>query len=489
MSLIGTLEQFSLPTVLQRIERHEKTGLLVLKNPDSQWIEFYLHEGRLLCIGPVRTRASLGVRLLQDGVISPVVLREASLVLGNTDASESVVARTLMDLNYVSREELRSWAINKVLDVLNVVLTWQTGDMYFEENTLPPTDRLLVSMTVSSLLRNVSPSSSPTSLSGPLAPPTPSVPPTPPLSQPLATLYADHGAMAPSTPAPDLSHMPTLMDAAQFTDDPSGSSFSASSLLSPFPSPADESFASIRADDMSNASTSSFASEQEDDVAFPALFSDADDAGSSPLPASLQPVPVMQPVPPKRIDISFMQPDMQLVPADLSAFRDQNPPVQLTPDQWQILTLIDGRNTLQMICQLLGAPAEIVCNVAGELIAEGLVHVTMPGTHQVLEMSPMARELNASGMSNGYVAPGYPSAAASPWSASLTVVPTTPDVPLSLSPAGPIPTESQWGNGENGATFIPGHGWVMNPSSGQPFQPNNSQVSPGGLYAPSGVGY
>ena len=518
MSLIGTLEQFSLSTVLQRIERHEKTGLLVLKNPDSQWIEFYLHEGRLLCIGPVRTHASLGVRLLQDGVISHTVLREASLVLGNTDANESLMARTLMELNYVSREELRSWAIQKVVDVLKVVLGWPEGEMYFEEGTLPPADRLLVSMSVSSLLASSSPISSPapqrpaspTSRAStrplePLAPPAPAapaIPATPAVSQPLATLYPDRESMAPSTPSPDFSRMPTLMDASQFIDD---TTFSASSLLSPFPavepfvpktealSPAAESFASGFADDQLAFSDSPFASGQGEDVSFPTLFSDADDAGPSSAPASSLPVPVMQPVPPKRIDISFMQPDMQLVPADLSAYRDQNPHVQLTPDQWRILTLIDGRNSLQMICQMLGAPAEIVCNVAGELIAEGLVHVTMPGSHQVLEMSPMVREMNASGMGNGYMAPGYSSAAASPWSVSLPVVPTPPmDAPQALSPtmAGPIPTESQWGNGENGATFIPGHGWVMNPPPvQQPFQSNGPQGMPGGMYAPSGVGY
>ncbi len=496
MSLIGTLEQFSLSTVLQRIERHEKTGLLVLKNQDSQWIEFYLHEGRLLCIGPVRTHASLGVRLLQDGVISSVVLRETALVLGNTDANEALMARTLMELNYVSREELRSWVIQKVVDVLNVVLAWPTGEMYFEENTLPPIDRLLVSMSVSSLLASSSPVATSDSAAS-LTPRSTRVlepldPPASPVSQPLVTVYPDRESMAPSTPAPDLSHIPTLMDAAQFADN---SSFSASSLLSPLPVaepfvptteslvPTAEPFTPMFADAHSASPVSPFANMQDDASFFPSLFSDADAAGSSPLPVSPRPVPVMQPVPPKRIDISFMQPDMQLVPADLSAFRDQNPQVQLTPDQWRLLTLIDGRNSLQMICQLLGAPAEIVCNVAGELIAEGLVHVTMPGSHQVLEMSPIVRELNASGMGNGYVAPGYTSAAASPWSASLPSVNAPPDVPQSLSPMSPISTESQWGNGENGATFIPGHGWVMNPSPVQPFQPNSSQV--GGVYAPS----
>ncbi len=486
MSLIGTLEQFSVSTVLQRVERHEKTGLLVLKNQDSQWIEFYLHEGRLLCVGPVRTNASLGERLLQDGVISPMVLRETLLVLGDVNPVESLMARTLMELHYVSREELRSWAIRKAADVLDVVLNWPAGEVYFEEDTLPPSDRLLVSMSISSLLAN----------SKSVARSLPKTPggafeaslatPPPPVSQPLTPL--GRNSEPPSTPAPDVSSMPTLMSGSQFIDD---TSFSVSSLMASFdsvesPLPTTETFVPPVADDQSASSMGPFQG-IESDAAFPSFFSDGDAVALSPTSAPLHPVPVMQPTPPVRINTSFMQPDMLLFPADLSAYRDQNPQVQLTPEQWQILALIDGRNSLQMICQLLGAPGDYVCTITGELIAEGLVYVSIPGS-QVVEVSPTVREMGASGMANGYVGPGYTSAAASPWSVSLPVVGHSPAaVPQSLSPALPVPTEAQWGNGGNGAAFIPGQGWVMNPQPMQnPFQANNFQP---GAYAPAGTVY
>ena len=491
MSLIGTLEQFSLSTVLQRVERHEKTGLLVLKNQDAQCIEFYLHEGRLLCIGPVRTNVSLGDRLQRDGVISSTVLRETLLVLGNVNPVESLMARTLMELHYVSRDELRSWAIRKAVDVLNVVLAWPAGEVYFEEDTLPPSDRLLVSMSISSLLASASPvdrslSQASILLEAPLATPTP-------ISQPLTPIYTGHGSEPPSTPTPDVASMSTLMNASQFIDD---TSFSVSSLMDSFtsvdsPLPTTEPFAPLQVYDQSAPPASPFpgfeAEVHADVAAFPSFFSDGDAVALSPTPAPLHPVRVMQPVPPRRIDISFMQPDMLLAPADLSAYRDQNPQVQLTPEQWHILTFIDGRNSLQMICQLSGASGEFVCNTAGELIAEGLAYIPISGSQQFQEVSSVARELTASGMANGYVAPGYTSAAASPWSISLPAVASPPAVPQSLSPALPVPTEAQWGNGENGVAFIPGQGWVVNPQPPQnPFQTNNYQ---NGAYAPAGTGY
>jgi hypothetical protein len=484
VSLIGTLEQFSLTTVLQRIEGHEKTGLLILKNRDAQEIEFYLHEGRLLCIGPIRTKASLGKRLLRDGVISSVVLNETLLVLGNTDPAESLMARTLMDLHYVSREELRAWAIQKAVDVLNVVLAWPSGDMYFEEDAPPPSERLLVSMSISSLLERATPVAS---TEAPFSPGLSESPAqtSPPISQPLMPFSSGPSA----TPAPDVSNMPTLMGASQFIDD---ASFSTASLLDNFTEadsalPTTEPFAPLL--DSNRLDAFPDGGIGADIAAFPSFFSDGDAIALTPTPAALHPVRVMQPEPPKRIDTSFMQPDMVLMPTDFSAYRDQNPQVQLTPEQWQILVLVDGRNSLEMICQLSNKSGEHVRNLAGELIAEGLVYVALPPAAQQMQgVSVTPQELTAPGMASGYVAPGYASATSSPWSNSLPAVPSPPAVPQPIVPPFSAPTEAQWGNGENGAAFIPGQGWVINPpqSMQNPFQGENSQYR---AYAPAGTVY
>jgi len=87
VSLIGTLEQFSLSNVLRRIEIHEKTGLLVVKQGEY-WVEFYFRNGRLLCIGPLRTQATLGERLVNDRLISPQALHEIKRSLGDAKSSE-----------------------------------------------------------------------------------------------------------------------------------------------------------------------------------------------------------------------------------------------------------------------------------------------------------------------------------------------------------------------------------------------------------------
>jgi hypothetical protein len=105
----------------------------------------------------------------------------------------------------------------------------------------------------------------------------------------------------------------------------------------------------------------------------------------------LPPQPVRNPIPPKRIDTSFMTPELVLVPVDLSTLRERNPQVQLTPDQWSLFALMDGQVPLQGLCQALNAPAEQVCMVAGELIAIGLVMPLNPPTGafgELMMMSP-----------------------------------------------------------------------------------------------------
>ena len=131
---------------------------------------------------------------------------------------------------------------------------------------------------------------------------------------------------------------------------------------------------------------------------------------------------------------------------------------------------------------------ELLCQVAGELIAEGLIYLTTPGPQpQTYELSSVSRELAASGLGNGYVAPGYAAMTAPPWSSAVPAPPVmAPDVQSQFSSPVQFETESQWGNGGNGATFVPGRGWIASPQPLQPLQPGGPLGSHSGIYAQVG---
>ncbi len=399
-----------------------KTGLLTVRL-GTHPIELYLREGRLMCIGPVRTNATLGERLLQDGVISSHSLQETLLAVGNARYSETRMALTLMDLGYVSHEDLRAWATRKATEVLQVLLTWTSGEVYFDEDATPPGDRLLVALSISTLLSAIPVSASPASSH----------------ENEQAFMGQEEPDQPPVTSVRSVPNVPTLVSASDLLsedDPPSTAVFSA------------DAFSSLRPPEHTTS-------------------------GSLVDAATIHPSVVAVPTPARRIDTSFMRPDMVLTPLDLSVARERNPQVQLTPDQWRLLTRVDGRTSLQMACMELSMTPDMVRQVAGELIAENLIQLSLPAQLQTNEFSPVSRELLSSGLNYGLSAPDYATPSAPSWSPALPSSDVLPQFASSV----PFETQSQWGNGGNNASFVPGRGWIASPQPLQPLPTNGPLAS------------
>ena len=407
MSFIGTLEQFSLSTILQKIEGEAKNGVLIIKQ-EAQWVELSFRLGQLMCIGPIRSNKTLGDRLLQAGVISQKALREVSSTPGASLQNETRTAITLIDLGYLNQDRLYVWAAQEASKVLQVLLSWTTGEIYFEEGIQPPPDRLLIALTVSSLvpLQSLVPSSQSANAS-------------------VSSMHLQEQSKlrADSSPIPDAL---TLHDPSQFYDASASSSISNSMNL-------------FVTDLVRNT-----------------------DALTSLAASISMPKRVTEPLTPKRINTVFMQPQMVLNPTDLSGIRDRNLCVQLTPEQWRLFTVADGKTTLQMACQQLVMSRELVCQVAGELVALSLVTVNLPVSGLTHDSTPFPRDLTHAGFSNSYVAQAR-------------------DGSDFFSPP-PIETHSQWGNGGTGATFVLGNGWVVASSPSQSLQSSE-------LHNASGIEY
>jgi len=398
VSFIGTLEQFSLSTILQKIEGEAKNGVLIIKQ-GAQWVELSFRQGQLMCIGPVRSNKTVGDRLFQAGVISQKALREVSSTPGASLQNETRIVITLIDLGYLNQDSLYVWAAQEATKVLRVLLSWTTGEIYFEEGLQPPPDRLLIALTVSSLvpLQSLVTSSQYANVS-------------------VSSMHLQEQSKfrAASSPIPDAL---TLHDPSQFYDASAASSISNSMNSS-------EEFVT---DAVRNT-----------------------DALTSPAAPISMPKRLTEPLTPKRINTAFMQPQMVLIPTDLSGLRDRNMRVQLTPEQWRLFTVADGKTSLQTVCQQLVMSRELVCQVAGELVALSLVTVSLPVSGLTHDSTPFPQNLTHAGFSNSYVTQAHGSG-------------------NFFSPP-PVETHSQWGNGGTGATFVLGNGWVVASSPSLPSQ-------------------
>lgn len=427
MSFIGTLDQLDLSLVLQRIEENDKTGLLVVRQ-DERAVELSFRHGQLLCIGPVKPGVSLGKRLLQAGIISPEALQEVSSALGADLNGETGMALALIDLGYINQESLYRWAMMEASQVLEVLLSWADGELHFHEEQQPPTDRLLIALSVASLLTLLTPRETPqpASLSGSFPPVQSASPATSTARSIMATV----------------SNTPATRDETGFRSDaaPAKSdqapTFSAMSL---FTTPA-----------------AGLAEERDTDAFAPPIACSITPpqraTGSIPLP---------------RVNTAYLQPSMVLVPTELAAYRAENPRVQLTPEQWRLFTRADGQTTLQEAAQGLAMSREQVCQVAAELVALSLVTLSAPMIGPVNELSPLSRDYVQAGLANGFITPGAAAAPVQPWDAVMPAL----DHTNHYNARPPIETLSQWGNGGNGATFVLGNGWVVNSPPAQPSQP------------------
>jgi hypothetical protein len=204
---------------------------------------------------------------------------------------------------------------------------------------------------------------------------------------------------------------------------------------------------------------------ESDDQAFVSFLEESggnDSVGSET--GRRQPEPVLTAYVPRRIDVSFMQPEMILLPVDFTAALAQNPAVHMTPEQWMVFALVDGQTSLQSVCMNIGMHSSQVCQVVGELLAEGLIQLGMPDGKATKELSPLGRDAAVTGMNNGYIAPGYASMPVPGWSNGMPMADVTP-----RGGNGGFEAQSQWGNGANGASFRPGQGWIASPQSLQPL--------------------
>ena len=432
MSLIGSLETVNLSDILQRVEAFGKTGLLKVQRGEQR-AELYFRQGQLMCLGPVHPNVTLGDRLLQAGVISQEALQEALSAIELSHRSETRMALTLIDLGHVNHESLRTWAANEASKVISILLKWSAGDIYFEDNVQPASERLLISLSITSLL-------------------SPSLPVSVPQPATAGTIAAK--GREPSNSArvnENISRAPAFFEASQFLTEQANTTSMVPSSLQNAPV-----YELGRNTDMLTPSRVSLT----------------------------PPRRVAAPAPPGRIDTNFMQPHMVLVPTDLSAQRERNPQVSLTPEQWRLFTRADGQTSLKGMCQAFSMLPEQVCQLAGELIALGLVTVSLPPSGPVNELSPVSRDYINAGLSNGYISPGHAASLAQPWSA---IMPVTDNI-NPFSSLAPVETQSQWGNGGNGATFRLGGGWVVAPSLSQssqtsgPLQLNNRVHEQVGTY-------
>ena len=139
MALKGNLRDFTITQLLNLINLARKTGTLVVEgHSDTAWISF--REGKLAYSQIGNSDSSLASILYRSKRLSKAQFRMIQSRAGNM--SDKELGLLLINANYISQQDILASLQAEFIGILNRLFTWVEGLFRFENNVLPPDDKI-----------------------------------------------------------------------------------------------------------------------------------------------------------------------------------------------------------------------------------------------------------------------------------------------------------------------------------------------------------
>lgn len=149
MALQGNLRDFSISQLLNLVNVARKTGTLVVERSQEQvYISF--REGKLSFAHDGANAASLTMVLYHAKKLNAAQVRAINERSGGM--SDKELGLLLINSNYLSQEEILSSLQAYYLNMVNRLFTWGEGLFHFENDLLPPDDRITVRISLENLI-------------------------------------------------------------------------------------------------------------------------------------------------------------------------------------------------------------------------------------------------------------------------------------------------------------------------------------------------
>ncbi len=130
MSLIGNLEDLSLPDILQIINLSKKSGILFIQRGDEEG-KIYFRQGKVtLAIGP-QNRRNIGNILIEKGFITQAQLNAAVAEQKSGDMKQ-LLGAILVQMDLIDQETLEQAVQQQIEESVYYFLTWRDGTFKFD---------------------------------------------------------------------------------------------------------------------------------------------------------------------------------------------------------------------------------------------------------------------------------------------------------------------------------------------------------------------
>lgn len=149
MAIRGSLQEASLPDVLQLLSLGQKTGCLTISDRSNLGY-IYFDQGRICYSAIVNRRDRLGDLLVKNGEITQEQLDAA--IEAQTHQRDMRLGELLVERGAISRENLERYMRVQIEEAIYFLFTWSSGTFTFESDARPEAQDFLVSINPESLL-------------------------------------------------------------------------------------------------------------------------------------------------------------------------------------------------------------------------------------------------------------------------------------------------------------------------------------------------
>lgn len=130
MSLVGNLEDLSLPDILQIVSLSRKSGILMLEREGQQG-KIIIRQGRVIQTISPRQGKTLGELLAVRGLVRPDDLKQALEIQRASEVPE-LLGTILVQLKLIDEALLEKVVTEQIEDAIGFFLSWREGTFSFE---------------------------------------------------------------------------------------------------------------------------------------------------------------------------------------------------------------------------------------------------------------------------------------------------------------------------------------------------------------------
>lgn len=149
MALKGNLRDFTITQLLNLINLAQKTGALILEGP-SEDIRVFFREGKLAYAQVGHKDNSLVTILHRANKLTTAQHR--AIKARAADMSDKELGLLLINANYVTQQDIITILQNHFVGIVNQLFTWVEGFFQFENDTVPPRDKVTVRINLENII-------------------------------------------------------------------------------------------------------------------------------------------------------------------------------------------------------------------------------------------------------------------------------------------------------------------------------------------------